>query len=114
MGHLFKETKLNPLFLLFTLQFKCNPKSVQFKPRFCCLQIVAYRILLTLPVSVATGERSFSKLKLIKNFLRSTMLQERLSNLAIISIEKDVAKSLNYDDIIDEFALLKARKCNFE
>lgn len=76
--------------------------------------VIAYRILLTLPVSVATGERSFSKLKLIKNFLRSTMLQGRLSNLAIISIEQEIAKTLNYDDIIDSFAHLKARKCNFE
>jgi len=37
---------------------------------------VALRILLTLPVTVASGERSFSKLELlIKNFLRSTMAQ---------------------------------------
>lgn len=43
---------------------------------------IALRILLTLPVSVASGERSFSKLKIIKNYLRSTMLQHRLSNLA--------------------------------
>ena len=33
---------------------------------------VAYRILLTISVTVATAERSFSKLKLIKNYLRST------------------------------------------
>ena len=37
---------------------------------------------LTLPVTVATSERSFSKLKFIKNYLRSTMLVERLSGLA--------------------------------
>jgi hypothetical protein len=35
-------------------------------------------ILLTLPVSVATEERSFSKIKLIKSYLRSTIIQERL------------------------------------
>ena len=34
---------------------------------------VAMRILLTLPITVASAERSFSKLKLIKTYLRSTM-----------------------------------------
>src|SRR5258705_3605075 len=44
---------------------------------------IALRIALTLPVSVASGERSFSKMKLIKNYLRSTMSQERLVGLAM-------------------------------
>jgi hypothetical protein len=47
----------------------------------------AYRLLLTIGFSVASCERSFSKLKLIKTYLRSTMAQERLTNLALLSIE---------------------------
>jgi hypothetical protein len=43
---------------------------------------VALHILLTLPMSVASGESSFSLLKLIKYYLRSSMSQERLSGLA--------------------------------
>lgn len=72
--------------------------------------VVAYRIMLTLPVSVASGERSFSKLKLIKNHLRSTMKQDRLNGLSIISIEYELAETISYDDIIDDFASKKARR----
>lgn len=72
--------------------------------------MIAYRILLTIPVSVASGERSFSKLKLIKNYLRNRMGQDRLSNLAIISIEKELSKMLDYNDVITDFANLKSRK----
>jgi len=39
---------------------------------------IALRILLTVPVTVATVERSFSKLKLIKTFNRSSMKDETL------------------------------------
>ena len=71
---------------------------------------IALRILLTVPVTVASGERSFSKLKLIKTYMRSTMLQERLTNLAILSIENDVANELDYNELIADFASIKARK----
>lgn len=75
--------------------------------------VVAYRIFLTIPVSVATGERSFSKLKIIKHYLRNSMNQDRLSDLATISIESDIAENINYSEIIDEFASLKLRKGAF-
>lgn len=71
---------------------------------------IAFRLLLTLPITVASGERSFSVLKLIKTYLRSTMSQERLSGLALISIENKVRRSLDLDDIISAFAQAKARK----
>jgi hypothetical protein len=41
-------------------------------------------------VTVASAEGNFSKLKLLKNCFTSIMLQERLSDLAICSIEKDI------------------------
>lgn len=41
-----------------------------------------FRIFATLPVTTATGERSFSALKLIKTFLRSTMTEQRLHGLS--------------------------------
>lgn len=74
---------------------------------------IALRILLTLPVSVASGERSFSKLKIIKNYLRSTMLQQRLSFLAIVSIEHEILDSLDTRKLIEDFANLKTRRVHF-
>jgi hypothetical protein len=71
---------------------------------------VALRIVLTIPVAVASAERSFSKLKLIKNYLRSTMSQERLSSLAILSVERDIASNLKYEKIIEQFSVAKSRK----
>lgn len=75
--------------------------------------VIALQILNTMPITVASGERSFSKLKIIKNYLRTTMTQERLVGLSIMSIERELLKSLNYDDLITEFAKAKARKVSF-
>ncbi|KAK4872027.1 hypothetical protein RN001_016151 [Aquatica leii] len=75
--------------------------------------VVSLRILLTLPVSMASGERSFSKLKLIKTYLRSTMSQNRLVDLATISIECDYASTLELKELVESFARKKARKIKF-
>jgi len=56
---------------------------------------------------VATAERSFSKLKLMKTYLSNTMQQDWLSGLAILSIENAVARELDVSKIIDDFASQK-------
>lgn len=71
---------------------------------------IALQILLTLACSVASCERSFSKLKLILNYLRATMGEQRLSDLALLSIERLVLELIPSDKIIDNFALKKARR----
>ena len=71
---------------------------------------IALRILLTMPVTVASAERSLSKLKLIKNYLRSTMSEERLSNLATISIEEAILDQIDIHETIKDFANRKARR----
>ena len=72
--------------------------------------IIAYRILLTIPVTVASAESSFSKLKLLKSYLRSTMTQERLNGLATIALEIDVFEKINYKDIIEAFISTNTRR----
>ena len=51
----------------------------------------------------AESELSFSALKRIKTRLRNRMTEDRLSDLATLAIEKEVAQQLDYDKIINEF-----------
>uniref|UniRef100_A0A8I6YRM5 HAT C-terminal dimerisation domain-containing protein n=1 Tax=Hordeum vulgare subsp. vulgare TaxID=112509 RepID=A0A8I6YRM5_HORVV len=71
---------------------------------------IAYRILFTMPMTVASAERSFSKLKLLKNYLRSTMTQERLNGLATLCIEKKLLDDIDIDPIISDFASRNVRR----
>ncbi|OXA40851.1 zinc finger MYM-type protein 1 [Folsomia candida] len=116
-SQLFDEFKL--LRDSFPEKFKSNPHALLDFIAGSCLEGVfpniwiSLRIVMTLPVSVASAERSFSKLKLIENYLRSSMSEERLCGLAILSIEKELTCEIDFDDIINEFALRKSRKVLF-
>ena len=74
---------------------------------------VSLRILLTLLVFVATAARSFFKMNVIKTYIRSTMAQDRLDGLAMLSLEQAIAKELDFEDMIKSFAIVKARKVKF-
>lgn len=47
------------------------------------------QILITIPVTTATAERSFSTLRRVQNYLRNRMEEERLSALALMSAYKN-------------------------
>ncbi|VAH42932.1 unnamed protein product [Triticum turgidum subsp. durum] len=77
----------------------------------CYLDVsLAYWILSTVHVSIASLERSFTKLKLLKNYLRSTMLQDRLNDLAMHCIEKDTLADVDLDCALNDFASRNARR----
>ena len=67
-------------------------------------------LAMTFPITSASAERSFSALKRIKTYLRSTMHQERLCHLAILSIERSLSGSLDLERIIDKFDELHPRR----
>ncbi|CAH9119634.1 unnamed protein product [Cuscuta europaea] len=101
------------LFISFLPKKKLGPIDLfKFLKRYTCFPnvVVAYRIMLTTPVTVASAERSFSKLKLLKSYLRSTMSQERLNGLAMIAIENEYLEKIEYKDLIDDFASKTARR----
>lgn len=59
-----------------------------------------FKLLLTAPVSVAKNERTFSKVKIIKNFVRSTMSDERLEDLIVLTAEKDLTDKIDLDEVM--------------
>ena len=95
------------------LDFIINSDLKETLPEACKL----LELILTIPATTASVERSFSALKRIKKFYRSNMLQERLSSLGIISIEKKRLLHLKdnagfYDAVIGEF-VKKDRRMDF-
>ena len=59
-------------------------------------------IILTMSVSSATSERSFSAMRRVKSYLRSTIGDEQLSNLSLMHIHRHVQVDLNI--IIGDFS----------
>ena len=63
---------------------------------------------LTIPPTTCTVERSFSTLRRIKTWLRSTMSEERLSSLSLLSIHRCRVQELNLEELaIDKFSKQK-------
>uniref|UniRef100_A0A8C3FG21 HAT C-terminal dimerisation domain-containing protein n=1 Tax=Chrysemys picta bellii TaxID=8478 RepID=A0A8C3FG21_CHRPI len=79
---------------------------------------IALKILLMLPVTVVNGERSFSKLRLIKTYIRSMMANKRLTLLAVLSFENAIGQSLYLSEAVLQFvkqhALSKVPQMNKE
>lgn len=60
-------------------------------------------ILRTVPVTSVTSERSFSSLRRLKSYLRSTMGQKRLNNLAVMLAHREILDALDLRPIINDF-----------
>ena len=67
-------------------------------------------IYLTLPVANTEGERSFSALKRVKNYLCSSLTHDHVCDFCIMAIEKSFTKSVSFEDTIDKLAAAKCRK----
>lgn len=72
--------------------------------------LIALRIFLCKPATNCSGERSFSTLRRVKNYLRSSISEDRLNSLALMYIEGETFRSMDLDSIIDSFAAMKSRK----
>ena len=86
--------------LIIDKRIKCSFPNVE----------IALRMYSILMVTNCSDERSFSKLKYIKNRLRTTMTNERVTHLSLMSIEYDILRETDFDDLITDFAQRKGRK----
>ena len=100
--HLFQTNKHASIFHLFTDLNKLPDAFDQL--------IKLLRISLTLPVSTASNERFFSVLKRVKNYLRTSCGQERLSDLLLLNVESEFAKKIDLDKVVDAFGRNKKRR----
>lgn len=95
------DSEIEPPYTAVEALKKCDQ---QFFPNiFILLQIFG-----TIPVTTSTPERSFSTLRRIKTYLRSTMGQARLNGLALANIQKD--RKISIEDVINIFSRKKARR----
>ena len=76
-----------------------------------------FSILATIPATSCSAERSFSALRRLKTYLRSTMGQKRLNNIALINVERAYANGALKNDmekiIIDIFGQRHNRQSYF-
>ena len=103
---------------IFYSSFPCHPQNtaasmlnlmkVNNTQEIFPLMLELLTIYATLPVTTATVERTFSKLKLVKTKLRSQCSEERLSDLLLLAIEKDI--KINNSEVINIFKEMAHRR----
>ena len=71
------------------------------------------QLYFTFPVTTATAERSFSSLRRIKTFLRSTMTECRLNNLFLLYVHKSMTDTLDLSQIAKHFISVNSRRMNY-
>jgi len=72
------------------------------------------RLAFTAPVTTAYSERTFSKLKLIKHSLRSTLSSDRLNSLMVLNCEKDLTDKIDINCVLINGLLLNKEDLKFE
>ena len=74
----------------------CNDVGYLNLDRINQHHIACMYVCMTIAVSIASCERSFSKLKLMLSYLRPSMEQERLSDLVLLSTEREAFNGLHF------------------
>ena len=71
------------------------------------------KLYLTIPVTTASSKRSFSALKHVKTYLRSSMTQNRLNHCMLLHVHKDKTKKLDLRQLAEEFVKVNDTRIRF-
>lgn len=91
-----KKTKINTI-LDFIHLLECYKLAFSELYLLCTIAII-------IPPSSAGVERTFSSLRQIKTYLRNKMINSRLTDIAVLSIEKNISKNLDMEKVVDKFS----------
>lgn len=95
----YSKTCKNCLHCAFKVLFQLSSQTGLFNDLF-----LVFKYALLLPCTQVTCERVFSKLKVLKNRLRSEMGQDLLVPLMMLYVERDICNTIDHDVIIDIIA----------
>jgi len=85
----------------------CGPCDLcELFPNVC----IRLRIFLTIPATATSAETCFSKLKLVKNYMRSAVSQSRLVDLARLKVGSCIPRQVDFDNDIRNFVNDNTRK----
>ena len=86
-----------------------NPAGKSMCPELHAL----LKLYMTIPVTTSTAERTFSTMRRIKTYLRSTMTQERLNHSFMLNAHKPRVAELDLKHIAKLFISANDRRCAY-
>ncbi len=100
--HFSKEHEVNGVVVVSSILryfSSSTPSQLELMSEVCKL----VKLLYVMPATNAESERSFSTVRRIKSYLRSTMYQQRLNHLMLLNIHKSFTDKLNLVDVANDF-----------
>ena len=99
LAHDYPKQEYTTIFDIRDYMRKLTPARSRSMAEVCTV----LKLILVMPASNATSERLFSALRRIKTYLCSTMGQERLNNLMLLHIHKELTDDLDLKDVATDF-----------
>ena len=71
------------------------------------------KLFYTIPVTTSSAERTFSALRRLKTYLRTTMSQPRLNHAMTLYVHKERTDKINLAEIANSFVVMNERRRNY-